>query len=251
MALWSDRFGKKDDELPPELQGKKPDEVVAEMRRLDALAKDTEAKRLTLETEHNTQKNEFDQMKTRIAELEAGGRKKDDEIIIEDPPSPWTDPVKFVQEATKDTTAVALASGIMSAKMYAMQQLSARDLKIFKKYEKEIDAQVGTFQPVQRVMPQSWFNTLIYIKGLHDQEITKLESDKNDFFSERPSDGVHHDEHRESELKLSPEEEEVCRKFKYDPKKYLETKKNASMRQSEKGQYASYAVPNQTRNYNE
>jgi hypothetical protein len=137
---------------------------------------------------------------------------------------------------------VALASGMMTAKMYFEQNLSARDRRIFKKYEKEVEQGVNTFVPDARVMPQSWMNIFLWVKGAHESDIRKAESENPDsFFSETPSRGA--PEEPAPEEKLTAEEEEVCRKFHYDPKRYLETRRQAALKGSARGMFATYSVP--------
>ncbi len=133
----------------------------------------------------------------------------------------------------------------MSAKMYATQQMSSRDAKIFRKYEKEVEQVVASYQPAAQVNPTSWLNALIYIKGLHDVDISKAESEKTDFFAESSSGGGNRDEPTPID-KLTAEEEEACDKFHWDKKGYLAQKKQMTLSQSEKGSYARYPVPVQT-----
>jgi hypothetical protein len=128
----------------------------------------------------------------------------------------------------------------MAAKLYARQSLSGRDLKIWGKYEKEIDQTMNGFTPEQRVNPQSWVLALTLAKGNHQEEIAKAESSGTDFFSEGPSHSAPPEVKNED--KLTPEEEEVCKTFHWDPKGYLAQKKKAQINQSEKGGYAHYGV---------
>lgn len=236
-----------DSELPEELRGKKPEEIAAALRKAkeleDQIKAEADAKK-ALEDKLAAQTTEFDTIKQKLADVEAkltpAPVNNDEE---DEPASPWTDPQKFVQDATKPVADVALNAGLMASKMYFMQNLTGRDQKIFKKFEKEIDTIHGTFAPQTRVMPQSWMNAFIYVKGLHDTEIAKAERESTDFFSEVPSRGApgHRDE--ESEVKLTAEEEETCRVMRWDPKGYLERKKSAAMFGSGKGQYANFKVP--------
>jgi hypothetical protein len=239
---WGQRFDN-EDEVPEELRGKSPAEVAAALKKakeLEAQAVAAEAARVAAAAEAETHKTELQKAQERITALEAN-QKPVEPPPPDEPPSPWADPEKFVDGRMAGLTAVALSSGMMTAKMYFMQQLSPRDAKIFRKYEKDVETGVNTFAPAQRVMPQSWFNMFMFVKGQHEQDIQKAESDKSDFFSETPSRGEHHTEPPED--KLTPEEEEVCNKFHYDKKQYLERKKTAALSQSSKGAYARYPVP--------
>jgi hypothetical protein len=235
-------WGKKEEELPEILRGKTPEQIAEGMRKAEEL--EANSKNLSTEYEANkvklaSQTSEFEAMKAKITELEANQKppvvKDDDE-----PASIWTDPAKFVDERVRDTQNVALASGVMSAKLYARQTLSPRDAKIWTKYEKEIDQTMQGFTPVQRVNPQSWTLALTLIKGQHEQEIAKAESSGNDFFSE----GVSHSKPPETESgdKLTAEEEEACEKFHWSKEGYLKQKKAMKVNQSERGGYAHYGA---------
>jgi hypothetical protein len=240
MAFWNR------DELPPELAGKDPKDIAAALKKAEEIrtaAEKTLADAKEMEVKLTTQTTEFDAMKAKLTELEADPRlqTQQQQQQVEEPASPWADPEKFVDQRVQGLAGVALASGMMTAKMYFMQQLSTRDAKIFKQYEKEVEAGVNGFIVTQRVMPQSWLNMFLYVKGLHEADIKKAESENSSFFSETPSRGQTPEP--EPTDVLSAEEEEICRKFHYDPKTYLERRKTATLSQSAKGAYARYPVP--------
>jgi len=245
MTLWGDRFGSRD-ELPPELKDKSPQEIAAALKKAaddaTALQKLVDDKKLA-DDQLAARNSEFEQLKAKLAQLEANpptpppGKPP----VPPEPVSPWVDPAGFVQDQVKPLADTALMAGMMTAKMYCQQGLNARDAKIFKKYETEIINLVGTAAPAQRVMPQTWFNMLMFVKGAHEDDIRKAEADKTDFFSELPSHGGPPPEPPSD--KLTPEEEEVCRKFHYDPVKYLARKKSGELMQGEKGAYGRYSVP--------
>jgi hypothetical protein len=239
MAFWKDRFGKQDDDVPEELKGKSPEDIVKALKKAEA-AEAAAAKADELEGRLTTQTTEFEAMKAKLAMLEANQPPPANEPPPE-PASPWIDPEKFVADQTKSIANTALMSGMMTAKMYCQQNLGERDLKIFKKYEQEIVQLVGQSVPEQRVMPQTWFNMLMYVKGIHEMDIKKAETDHTDFFAETASRGS--EPPPEDTDKLSPEEEEVCRKFKYDPERYLARKKLGVEARGEKGSYARFSVP--------
>lgn len=242
MVWWSDRF-KDPGDMPPELANKKPEEIVADLKKardLEAALAAEQESRKKLEEKLQTQTTEFDGIKTKLAQIESQTLPPPVVPDPEEPPSPWINPEKFVQDQTKSTTGIALTAGIMAAKMYFTQSLTGRDAKIFKKFEKEVDQTVGTFDVTQRVMPQSWFNAFMYIKGLHEQDINKAESAKTDFFSESATMGGPPEP--EKEEVLTPDEEEACRKFHWDPKAYLERKKKGQAFESGKGSYAKFTI---------
>jgi hypothetical protein len=235
-------WGKKDDELPEELRGLTPEQLAAAVKKAKELEQSVNAlttSKTELEQRAATQATEFEQMKIKMAELEAN-TPPEPPPNREEPATIWSDPSKFVADATKPVQDIALMSGMMSARMYAQQGLSDRDRKIFKKYEKEIETTMNGFAPQQRVMPQSWLLALTLAKGNHEQEISQAEAQGNDFFSEGASRGT--PPPPTTEEKLTPEEQEACRVFHWDEKRYLQQKKNQAIRQSDKGSYAHYGV---------
>ena len=238
---WGQRFDN-DEEVPEELKGKTPAEVAAALKAVTDLQAQLTAEKTAREASDKRladQSTEFNDIKTKLGNLEASLAPPPP--VLPEPASPWTEPEKFVNEQTLRTQNIALASGMMSAKMYFANQLSPRDQKIHKKYEKEVEATLLTFQPPEcRVMPQSWFNAFTFIKGQHEQDIAKAESSSSDFFSERPSGGPAPEP--EIQDKLTADEEETCRIFKYDPVKYLAQRKARSTMQGEKGSYSRYPV---------
>lgn len=245
MAFWNRTIDAKD--LPESLRDKRPEEIVAMLGKYDEMERAVaaeKAQREELEQKQTAAQSEFDQMKGKLAELEARQAPPPSEPPPppEEPPSPWVDPQGFVRNEMKPIANVALATGMMTAKMYFEQNLSARDKRIFKKYEKEVEQGVNTFQPEARVMPQGWFNMFMFVKGAHEADIRKAETESPDsFFSETPSRGV--SEEPAPEEKLTAEEEEVCKKFHYDPKRYLEMRKQATTKGSARGLYQTYTVP--------
>lgn len=254
---WKDRQnGNQDARIPDELKGKSPEELIKIIQDGQKLADDLKAaqtKNTELETTLNTQKTEFETLKAKVTELEAnrgggdpnagGGDPNAGGGNQDDPPSPWTDPEGFVRDQTKNLTNVALASGILSARMYFEQNLSDRDRRIYKKFAGDVEKTVGQFAPEARIMPQSWQNAFLYVKGLNESAIRKAESEKTDFFAEEPSRGGPDPGADDGEVKLTAAEEEACRKFHWDPKGYLERKKTAVKMESDRGAYAHYPVP--------
>jgi|HubBroStandDraft_4_1064222.scaffolds.fasta_scaffold282508_2 hypothetical protein len=237
MAFWER------DKLPPELRDKKPEEIVAALADAQKAIADkatADAAAADAASKLATQTTEFEQMKTRMVQLEANQKPPIEEEHVE-PASPWTDPVKFIDEQTRGTQNVALAAGVMAAKMYFMQNLDSRDQKIFRKYEKEVEQAVQTYQPAARVMPQSWLTAFLYTKGVHEKDIMKAESTGSDFFSETPSRGQQDDPPPQD--KLTAEEEAMCDAMHWNKEGYLKQKKQGAVMQGEKGAYARYPVP--------
>ena len=236
MTFW----GKKDDELPEALRGKTPEQIAAALQK----AADLEATVNTLTTEKANLESQFNDTKTKLTELnttveELKAKVPPEKPPAEEPPSLWTDPDKYIDQRTKGIENTALLSGMMSAKLYAKQGLGQRDLKIWNKFEKEIDQTMNGFTPQQRVLPQSWLMALTLTKGNHEAEISAAERGGTDFFAESGT-GHQPPPDVKAEDKLTPDEEEACKTFRWDPKRYLARKKEMQMAQSEKGGYAHF-----------
>jgi hypothetical protein len=249
MVWWQNR---NDDDLPPELRGKKPEELAALIRKageLETALAAEKTERDALKTKLDSTTSEFDTIKTKLAEIEAKTTPittATTTTVDDEPASPWVDPQKFVQDQTKPLAQVALASGMLTAKMYFVQQLSERDQKIFKKYASEVEQGVSTFAPEARVMPQAWLNCFLFVKGAHEQDIRKAETEKTDFFAETASRTGGTQDVGEPEDKLTAEEEETCRVMHWDPKGYLERKKASHLTSHSKGASLHYGIPKPT-----
>jgi hypothetical protein len=220
--LWDRKDREK---LPPELRDLTPEQLAEKLKTAsDAEARLTDAEKARQERDQafDSLKNEFEQTKQRLATIEANTKPPEKEVS-----SIFADPDAYIRDSTKDTRDVALLSGMMSAKMYCRQNLTGRDVRIFAKYEGEIDKIVGSYAPEFRIMPQTWMNALIYTKGLHDKEIQRAEEERTDFFSETPSNAQYEQTLRGD--KLTPDEAELCKKFHWDPAKYLENKKKSTL----------------------
>src|SRR5579859_2310089 len=236
-------WGKKDDELPEALRGKTPEQIaqaLADAQRLQETVNSLTTDKTNIETQLNSQRSEFEQLKTKLAELEANGNKPPVTATPDEPSTIWTDPDKYIDQRTKNIQDTALLSGMMSAKLYAQQGLSPRDLKIWRKYEKEIEQVMGGFQPQQRILPQSWLMALTLTNGNHESEISAAERTGTDFFAETSSSGGKPPDTAPPEDKLTEAEEEACRTFKWDPKRYLAQKKKMTVAVGEKGGYAHF-----------
>ena len=245
MAFW-----KRDEELPPALRGKSPEEIAAALAKLDELQAtnaDLLIMKTTLETDLNTQKTELQKTQERLAALEANPHDDKPSVNPNDPPeptSPWVDPAKFVAEQTLPAQAAAFGAARMAARITFKDGLSARDRAIFGKFEKEVEQVVNSYGPMQQGMVQNWNISFHYVKGLHEQEIAKMGQESSTFFSEPASRGPAPDPVPVD--KLTPEEEEVCRTFHWDPVGYLKRKKEATLHQTSQGASMHFTVPERT-----
>lgn len=242
------------DQDPPELRGKKPEEIVEQLKRLQELetkSKEYETAKAELETKLNSQQGEHDQVKARLQELEQHAAQQQAQPYMQQPPQPpaeptsiWNDPEKYINEKLASTQLATMYSLRNTARINFENNLSPRDRKIFKKYEAEVDRAMASYPLQYQADPQYWNVALKYIKGDHEQDLSKADSADSPFFSEPASRGAAPEPPPEE--KLTPEEEEVCRRFHFDPKGYLQRKKERILLQGEKGAYARYPVPPRT-----
>jgi hypothetical protein len=243
---WGEHLRPTEDEIPPELRDKSPTQVAELLRKAkeqEAAAAKAEEARVAAEAGATTVQQELDAMKAKVAELEARQTPPLEKTPPEKP-SVWENPEGFVDDRIKGVANVALQTGMMTAKMYFMQGLMPRDQKIFRKYEKEVEQVVNTFDATARVMPQAWQNGFLYAKGLHESEIAKAESTQSDFFSETPSRGTSSDP--DPVDKLTDEENAMCDAMHWSKDGYLKRKKEMTMATSSKGSYARFTAPTTT-----
>lgn len=238
------------DELPPELRDKKPAEIAERLKKLEELeakAKEFETNRADLETKFKEQSTEFDQVKAKLQEFEQAAAQQQAQPYMQqqaqqpEPSNIWNDPDRYIQEKLVPTQLGVLVANRNTAKLMFERNLSPRDMKIYRKYEGEVDKAMEGYDWGKQGDARYWQMALTYIRGAHDQDISKLESGDSEFFSEPASRGATPEPPPEE--KLTAEEEEVCRRFHFDPKGYLKQKKAMSLHQSDKGGYARFPVP--------
>lgn len=240
-------------DLPPELRDKKPEEIVEALKKLQELetkAKDFETSKAEMETKFNQQTTEFEQVRNKLQEMEQGvaayqqQQQAQQQVQDQQPANVWNEPDRYIDQRTMPTQAMALHGGKMGAFLYFKDSLSPRDHQIFKKYQKEVEQTINAYQPAQQALPQNWFVAFNYVKGLHEQDIGKMEADNTPFFAEPGSRGAPPEPPPEE--KLTDEEKEVCKRFHWDEKGYLQQKKAGAIHQAEKGAFARYPVPVRT-----
>lgn len=241
MVLW----GKQNEPPVPEiLQGKTPEQIADALKRYEEMEKQLKQfadERTAMDARFNEQKTQFDTMQAKLTQMEQAAAVPPPPV---DDTSIWADPDKYIANKLNVAQQPALYSGMLTAKMYAMNQLGPRDKKIFTKYEKEIDKMAESLTPQQRVMPQSWMMLLTMAKGQHDVEISNAERDHTDFFSESGQTGVQPPPTEPPPDKLTDDEETVCRVMHWDREAYQREKKGAQLRQSDRGGYMHFGTEN-------
>jgi hypothetical protein len=240
--------------LPAELRDKKPEEIAAALKKLEEYetkSKEWDTAKADLESKLTAQGTEFEQVRNRLQEMEQGIQAYSQQQQAQAQPTDaqgtniWNDPEKYIdqkmQQQMQLRDAMTVANGRGMARLNLLESLSPRDKKIFNKYSKEIEQTVNAYQPGLQTLPQNWFVAFNYVKGLHEQELGKMEADSTPFFAEPGSRGAQPEAPPED--KLTPEEEDICNRFHWDKKGYLERRKQMTVHQAEKGAFARYPVP--------
>lgn len=248
MPFWSR------DQLPLELRDRDPREIIEALNKLKELEEKSagfDKTKSDLETQLNTHKTEAETMRQKLQELEANITNAQQQYQQQqpqpEPPNIWSDPATYINQATAPTQWIALSAHRGLAKMEFERDLEPRDSKIYQKYAKEVEqAMQGFKDPTQHIQKQNWRNAFMYVKGMHEQDIAKQESEGTPFFSEPASRGGG-EPAMPQEDKLTDEEQEICRRFHWDPEGYLKRKKEGMVHQSERGAFARFPVPERIR----
>jgi hypothetical protein len=235
VAKW---FQTRKEDLPESIRELSPEDLDKALKDKAAL----ESRAAQLDTEINTlktstvQKTEYDEVKQKLADLEAR--------IAGSDPDPKPDPKPtgpasvFVNEeqAFRDRTAglagIAYQSGALAARMTAREAVqNSKDgrleMKIWDKYANEINTLMTRDSPDNQINPQRWMSAFIYVKGMHFNDLQAAKDKKEDVFAETGSStGDFTPDNKTDKDKLSPEELKIAEKFKMTPEKYLERKKN-------------------------
>jgi len=163
-----------------------------------------------------------------VVEPENGGNQP------QGPPSDaeWlTDPTGSFQRSVASTTAVALHGSMMAARLLADQHIQGQgpvEKRLWNKYIKEVEALVNALPPDQRILPQTWINQFIYVKGLHINDVVKEAQGQGEaFFSETAvSTGKGMPEgHQADNDTLTEQEKAIAKKMGRTPEQYLAQKK--------------------------
>lgn len=217
-------------DIPEELKGKSAKEIAELLKK----AQEFETEVTSLKTqvqERDTRvtelQNTFNATKTRLDQLEANSRPPERQRTQDEIPSVIEDEEEAFRRRQEPTQAVALHSGMLSARMMAENQVRQQPggERIWRKYEKEIIDIMNKETPQRRIFPEVWLNAFTYVKGVHfDEVMQSAQKGENLFFSETSSNAPEPAPQKKDD-KLTDKEMEIARKMKIDPAKYLEQKK--------------------------
>jgi len=249
-------FGKGELELPEEYKDMKKDDLVALLKKgkeADGKINDLQTKFTAKETEFNTLKTESDGHKTSLASQKAqldklaatverikaagfdvdgaGAENGKGEIpdILEDEDAA----IRLrVREELAPTTQLALAAAITAARMqFDTAARSDKNYRLLTKYRQEFEEVIKTQPDQYKAMPTTYFNAFQYIKGLHADDIAEASKKGESLaFSEGVSQSDSqirmNNESDKPKEELTPQELEIAKKMKVDPKRFLERRQN-------------------------
>lgn len=219
-------------EVPPELQGKTPAQVLQAIKDAEAKAAELQAK---IDAQAG-QASELEQLRNKIQELEARPVARTD-----DPPPPPTnngptsvlvDEDKAFNERMAPLANVVFNSASMGGRMLAMEQL--RDMSkpggfnhiaFFNQHKAEIEGLMGQVPPQSRAHPDTWINLYNLVKGRHAEELLDAsKKGENAFFVEGTAGSPPPPQEDKSE-RLTDVETGIAKKFGLTPEQYLKQKK--------------------------
>jgi len=221
-------WGRKEAELPESLKGKTPEQVAQELADAAKMKADYE----TYQTKTGevvklveTQKTELQQMRERLASLEAN------------PPKPretGKEPTSvLVDEATafrEQLTPLAVANVQNTARIERMAAESRFlngdkfEAAIFRQYRNEYETLANTLSLEQAASPGTYENVFAIIKGRHTVEILDMQKKGTGvFFTESGGHQPPNDQPKKSD-QLSDEEKRYAKKFGISEADYVKSR---------------------------
>jgi predicted nuclease with TOPRIM domain len=220
-------WGRKEEELPASLKGKTPEQVAQEL--VDAVKLKTDYETLktqsaALTTSSETQKTELQQMRERLASLEANPPKQKE---------PGKEPTSvLVDEATafrEQLTPLAVANVQNTARIERMAAESRFlngdkfEAAIFRQYRNEYETLANTLNLEQAASSGTYENVFAIIKGRHTVEILDMQKKGTGVFFTESGGHQPPNESKKSD-QLSDEEKKYARKFGISEADYVKSR---------------------------
>jgi hypothetical protein len=207
MANW---WGKqvKEEDIPPELKDKTPQEVAEALKK----ARELEGKVTTLEAERVREKEavvtmntEFDKVKQRLeaTELKLRGNQNQNQNQNQEELADFTlEPDKALNQRIAPLANLTVNSAFMTARLLCQQMLDNQDMaspqdnktmdgRLFRAWEGEINELSKKYQPAQLTTPDAWLGIFYYVKGKHAHELANPAERKKKYgFLEPASQGA-------------------------------------------------------------
>lgn len=234
--------------LPDELKelGMEPAAIAAAVKakaELEAQIAALKESGQTSSTELETARQELAEVKQKLQDIEASASRQGTAQVKQDQQPQltdfWENPDKAFAERTQPLLISTMVANAQVARMAAKSTLQSKFIKtakgtisllrLWERWESEIDKAIGGVPLAARTNPQTWLNMFDYVKGQHLEEL--MVDDKNDFVEPVATSVDRRVIDNEGEKpKLSDEETRVAGRFSkfghgITPEKILETKK--------------------------
>jgi hypothetical protein len=207
-------FKKKDEELPPELKDKTPEEMVRYIKVAEELGE--KVKTLTEERAQEKEQvvalsSQFDQVKQKLASTEANLNKLQNPPRTEEPADFLTEPEKAVDQRVAPLANLTVQNAFMTARILAQQTLDNQDMaspldaktmdgRLYRAWEGEINAEAAKYPQSSMIRPDNWIGIYYLVKGRHADELANPEKRKKNYnFLESGSQQVHHQEEKKKD----------------------------------------------------
>lgn len=225
----------KDAKVPDEIKDLTPEQLAEAVKKkveLEAQLSDFAAKSAEKDAS-------LKMLQAQVAQLEAATRaaasldkisadklEEDDDIL--------TNPSGVIDKRVAPIAAAAMHAGVLAARMSAENEIfrDVRERALYLKYKKEIDELADKYTPDQRILPQTYHNLFIYVKGKHEKEISAAASSGDEgFFSEGVSSRAHEKKSAVDIDKLTDQEIRVAARMRVTPEEYLKNKKQMQVKE--------------------
>ncbi len=245
MGWLDDIRKKKEVKLPPELEGKSDDDVIASLKEnadLKARLATAEAARVEDQKKVETITTEFESIKAKLAAADAARNSPSEKDENKELPNFVEDPDNAFNQRAAPIATVAVNSAVMTSRMLALQELDNQDMaspqdaktmdgRLFRAWQAEIEGIARRYPPVQMATPAAWLNVYFYVKGLHSDELSNPEIRKKKFnFLEPATQGtVPPNQQAQDKDTLTDEEKRIAGRMGVSPENYLKRKKAMQM----------------------
>jgi hypothetical protein len=239
------RNQRREEDIPEEIRGLNESQLVERIKELNT----TKTQLAELQTASQTKDTQISEIQTQLNETKQAlqnlqdERAKDGRRESQQNQHQQTEEITSVfdnedeairQRVAKQTEGlqqVAFNSGALTAKMYATSQLQRYEtsgnkeyknaMRIFNKYEADIDKIVASYPPEVRANPLTWVNAFVYVRGLHMNDIMEaVTSNKAGEFFGETGGGTEPPPPDKKEDQVTPEEDRVFSKFeRFGPKR--------------------------------
>lgn len=232
--MWGNR---KEEELPPELKGKTPEQVVQALKDAEALKTRLDA----LEAKDKERDSKFESFGTTQSELVNTLKAVNERIQPaapvrqennnQEPSSFLLDPDRAFAERAAPLAAITMQTAAITAKQEALRGLQRRqsteksniDASLFERFEGEVLEMAKNCTAQQLANPATWVHLFYNVKGRHTDEIV---SNPSAFFTESATRTRVED--TKADDKLTEQEQAICAKMGVKPENYLKNRKESS-----------------------